>query len=126
MASKLLFVEPDSYDRDLFRKVFSDRHILQFAETIQALSFQVQAFCPHVVIVDIPVPDIPDLIRIFEIHKGQPFRTPVILIVSENQFESEKFARIHGVFYYMIKPFTFRDLEEAITSAIHFYHKQQT
>lgn len=44
--------------------------------------------------------------------------TQIIVITADNSIETERQARSFGIFYYLIKPFDMRELEEAVETAL--------
>ena len=122
MKKNILIIESDFFEQEIFSKVFSDQFRIKFAvNTCDALDVTAR-FPPEVIVYDMGVPDAGALASLQEtlrIEAKNFFRhnTPLILIVSDNSISFERTARELGVYYFLIKPFEFKELSEAIFSA---------
>ena len=125
MKRNLLIIEPDVFERDVFSKVLSDSYEIKFAVNVTDAIESSIALSPDAIVFDMNLPDIGALRSFGEAKDRWSYDIPLILIVSENSLEFERLAREQGIFYYMIKPFDFKELSEAIHSASSFAAKKK-
>jgi len=117
---KLLIIEPDVFERDVFSKVFSDLYEIKFTINVNEATETIKEYQPSALIYDMPLTDMGSFRKLNEANSHNGNSIPLILIVSDNSLEFERMARENRVFYYLIKPFDFKELSEAIHSATCF------
>ena len=127
MKAKLLVIEPDVFERDILSKVLSDRYDIYFSVNIKSAHETYQEVEPQIVLLHVQLPDIETLEEFCKIKKQWQVGLPVILIISENSLEFERYARTQNIFfYYMIKPYDFKELEEVLVSAMRLSLKNKS
>lgn len=125
MKSRLLIIESDEHERINLEKSFTDQYLIQFAADLFEAKVVYDEFRPQVLLADMPVPEIESFAELFRIQSNADYTIPVILTVSLNNIEVERFARENNVFYYMVNPIDYRELDEALDSAFRFSHQKK-
>ncbi len=125
MNGRVLIIEPDPYEIGILSKVFSGLFEIKFASDYKDAIEGLYEFDPEVVIYDVHVLNPDDLLRLNGAIKQCIYPVPVVLVVSDNNLEMERFARVQNVFFYLIRPYEFRVLEEALISAMRFSRERR-
>lgn len=124
MKEKVLVIESDPYERGILYKVFSGKYKLTFAESVED-AIEISKKSPHkVMIYDMESPNAQALQNLKKLKEEDEMETPIITIISENTLEGENAVRGIGVFYYLIKPYNFRDLEELLLGAFRVWDRK--
>ena len=124
MKEKVLVIESDTYERGILYKVFSGKYKLTFTASVEE-AIEISKKSPHkVMIYDMESPDAQALKNLKKLKEEDEMETPIITIISENTLEGENAVRGIGVFYYLIKPYNFRDLEELIIGAFSVWDRK--
>ncbi len=120
---KLLVIDSEPFDREIMAKVYSAEYFTLFAAYPNDCLDACVRFNPGVVVYEMRKPNI-EALRLFcnAIIKFNP-TLPFIVIVSHNTIELERFARLQGAFYYLIRPFNFQELWDALDAA--FIHSMK-
>ncbi len=118
MKEKVLVIESDPYERGILYKVFSSKYKLTFTASVED-AIEISKKSPQkVMLYNMESPDAQALQNLKKLKEEDELQTPIITIISENTLEVENAVRGIGVFYYLIKPYNFRDLEESILGAV--------
>ena len=125
MNGRVLIIEPDPYEIGILSKVFSGLYETQFAANYKDAIEGLYEFDPEVVIYNVHVLNPDDLLSLNGAIKQCNYPIPVVLVVSDNHIEMERFAREQKVFYYLIKPYEFRVLEDALIAAMRFSRERR-
>ena len=124
MKEKVIVIESDPYERGILNKVFSSKYKLTFAASVED-AIEISKKSPHkVMIYDMESPNVQALQNLKKLKEEDEMETPIITIISENTLEGENAVRGIGVFYYLIKPYNFRDLEELIFGAFRVWDRK--
>ena len=118
MNGILLIVGTDDFDQTVFIKLFSGKHRLVFVDDFDTVDQAFENVIPDVIIYEMKEIDKSLLKQAEAIRKQNGHSIPLILIANENTLEFEKAVRECGVSYYLLKPYYFRELNEAIESCI--------
>lgn len=117
---KLLIVDESAFDRFVMEKVFSGFYELFFAVNNPDSVIQCGRHQPDVVYYELRAPDLNALRSICDTVSGLSPSPPLIVAISENSVELERYARIRQVFYFLIRPFNLAELWDALESAFAF------
>lgn len=120
---RILVMQPDLAEQEKLRMVFGDKYRLFFTEWVdQAL--QVGRSIPYkVVIFDAGSTQSRDLSELERFKSGNRLETPVILLASNNSTAIEMKVAEIGVFYYLIRPYSVKDIEELIEAALRYWQR---
>lgn len=115
MDKKLLVVDSEPLGRNIIRQTFNSICSIKFAPTLSRAEKILKSFQPGIVFFELRSADINQLSEMFHaVHIYSP-ESFVIVSVSENTDELERYARINSVFYYMIRPFNLNELWDAVS-----------
>lgn len=117
MKGKLLVIDNEPFDREVMAKVFSQYYDIVFAEHPAECSDALIKFQPDVVLFELRVPKLGLLEMVCEAVKSCNPSIPMLVSVSYNNIELERYAREHKIFYFMIRPFNYKELCEALEAA---------
>ncbi len=124
MKKKLLVIDDSAFDREVLKKVFSRFYSIRFALS-ENLCYQRCCICnPDVVYYELRTAQADLLEKVCTGVADYHPSTPLIITASENNASIERLARIHGVFYYLIRPFNFLELWDVFDAA--FDHAART
>lgn len=112
--NKLLIIDNVKFDRDIMGCIFGATYSMAFAENIEKAEIIMKWFKPGVVFFELRQPNINQLsILIDTINLCCP-DSALIVSVSINTKELERYARRNRVFYYLIRPSNLREIWESI------------
>ena len=117
MNNRLLVVDNEPFDREIMRRIFMSLSIVGFADEPDKLREKLLDFSPHVIFYELRTPDEDSLKMFFSECKKHTPEALTILSITENSLELEKYARVSGVFYYLIRPFNLKELWDAVECA---------
>lgn len=120
MIGKILVIGSDSYENGLLKKIFSEKFVLHFCRYAEESMDVCKSFRPDTILYDMVIPDLELLKNVMSCRKPFNYEIPVVVIVSDNSLQFERLARQHKVSYYMIRPYDFRELEEALESCVKY------
>ncbi|MBN1982222.1 MAG: hypothetical protein JW795_11865 [Chitinivibrionales bacterium] len=124
MHNRILFLEPEPYEIGTISKQFSGQYIMSFVSVESHLMEHIKEFRPEVLILDFEeiTPSCEGLFGKIATLTATGL-LPFIIITEKPTFSGEQLARQHAVFHYLIKPYQFRVLDEAIQAALSFASK---
>jgi DNA-binding response OmpR family regulator len=73
----------------------------------------------QVLLLDLKLPGLGGLDAISVVRRFDE-RLPIIVMTGNASFETEQAVRAAGIFYYLVKPFRFEELTEAVRAAARF------
>ncbi len=117
MYNKLLIIDSESFDREVMAKIFSGTYELSYAVTVNECFAMCKEFLPDVIYFELRKPEIEQLDTVCNALREYRPGIPFIVSATENSLKLERFARVNGVFYYMIRPFNLRELWDSMASA---------
>jgi DNA-binding response OmpR family regulator len=119
----ILVMQPDPMEQELLSLAFGNKYGLLFTGGVdQAL--QVGRTIPHkVVIFDAGNAHPHDLSELHRFKSGNNLERPIILLTSNNSIEIEMRVAVIGVFYYLIRTYSVKDLEELIEAALRYWQR---
>ena len=115
---RLLVVDDEPNVLYSIQKQFQTDHLeVQVAQTGRQALEAIQASRPHVVILDVRLPDVSGL-EVFDRIREFDARLPVILITACAATETAIEAMKRGAFEYLLKPVDFHQLREVVRRAL--------
>jgi DNA-binding NtrC family response regulator len=120
----ILVIQSDPSEQKMLTTAFSAKYGLFFTNGVdQALQTNGRNVPYKVVIFDAGSAHPHDLLELERFKSGDRLETPIILLASNNSVEIEMKVAEIGVFYYLIKPYSVKDLEELIEAALRYWKK---
>ncbi len=110
MNNRLLIIEPDPFDRDIFSRILADSYDIKFTADSRGIEDIYRDFRPQVVLFDMRLYDINELRTVISLKNSYDEKVLVIVIVTDTTVHVEKSVRQLGIFYYMVKPYDFKEL----------------
>jgi DNA-binding NtrC family response regulator len=123
MNKRLLIIDSEPFYRDIMNRIFGSTYSVGFAKNIDEAGEVMKIFEPGVVFFELRQADVNQLALVFDSLKGLRPDTPLIVAVSENNRELERYARENNIFYYMLRPFNLKELWDAIECGFVTYEK---
>jgi DNA-binding response OmpR family regulator len=120
---RILVIQSDPAEQKILSTAFGGRYWLFFAGGVdQAL--QINRSVPYkAVIFDAGSAHSHDLSELRRFKSGNRRETPIILLASDNSASIEMRVAEIGVFYYLIRPYSVKDLEELIKAALRYWQR---
>ncbi|MGH7569895.1 MAG: response regulator [Gemmatimonadales bacterium] len=113
---KVLFVEDESSLRATYKRFFTTRYEMAFAETgAQALSL-LEPFGPEVLVLDMRLPDTDGIALLQRIRQSRP-ELPVVVTTAYVSMEPLMHVLDLGHAAYLVKPFDMDELGRRIDAA---------
>lgn len=110
----LLFVEDDASTRQLLNSLLGEQDvILRFASNAEEAAHEYASHPPHIVFLDINLPDATGL-EILEIIARYDPNAHAVMLTSSASSTGVEFARKHGVKGYIVKPFSLQKLQACL------------
>ena len=125
MNNRILIIEPDPFDKDVFSKILSDSYDIKIITTSRGIKNVYRDFKPQVILFDMRLFDIKELQTIISFKNSYDEKVPVIVIVSDTTPHIEKSVRQLGIFYYMVKPYDLKELDEVLQGAFRIKNRYQ-
>jgi DNA-binding NtrC family response regulator len=124
MHKSLLVIEPDSSERRLLEKIFSNDYALIFADTATK-ALEIMTGTPFAVVVFNMERAGSESFRGLNILKTQTSNNPIIIVLTTyNNLEIEKSIAAIGVFYHLLKPYAEKDLRDLVDAAFLEWHRK--
>lgn len=121
-----MVIDDDLFDSMVMEKIFSEYYQVSIAENVQDFYCKYRKIRPQVIYYELRTPCSEMLQEIYGIIKSKPYMHPhLIIAATENTYDIEQFARINGVFYYLIRPFNLKELWDALESAFRDKEKKE-
>jgi len=119
MSKKILIVEDNEVNLDIFQEIFEDNYELKMAtDGFQALEV-IGNFMPRLVLLDVMLPNIGGYEVCEKIRSNEKLKDIVIIMVSARAMESERKKGLEvGANEYITKPFEEEALLEMVNSFI--------
>jgi DNA-binding NtrC family response regulator len=117
MKNKLLIIDTERFDRDIMVKIFKGKYVLSFAHNEETCERACQEYRPDVTLYEMREPQESHLSLVCESIRSVNPDIPLIVIASYNTIELERYARMQGVFYYLIRPFNLKELWDVLDAA---------
>jgi DNA-binding NtrC family response regulator len=117
MNNRILIIESDPFDKDVFSKILSDSYEVKIMATSRGGAKACRDFQPQVILFDMRLHDIRDLQNFIAVKNSYDEKVPVIVIVSDTTPDMEQSVRKLGIFYYLVKPYDFKELGEVLQGA---------
>ncbi len=114
---RLLIVDDEPSVHYAFEKVLSKEYEIHSVETLQEAYSKFKEISPHLVLLDLKLPDGNGIEFLKNIKKAQS-EIPVIVITAFADTESAIYAMKEGAFDYLAKPFDINQLKELIRKAL--------
>lgn len=123
MKECILVIQSDPAEQKMLSAAFSGRYSLFFTGGVdQAL--QIGRTVPHkVAIFDASDANPRELSELHRFKSGYSPERPIILLSSKNSIEIEMAVAVIGVFYYLIRPYSVKDLEELIEAGLRYWKR---
>lgn len=118
---KILLIEDNDSNRQLLSDYlhYCGYHVLSLAEGAGFFTAIAQ-FQPHVVLLDLKLPDVDGFTLLEELQKSEAVRVPVI-VVSAFAFQSDQRRALGlGARRYLVKPVNLNQLKQAIREELHY------
>jgi DNA-binding response OmpR family regulator len=77
------------------------------------------------IVLDLRLPGLGGLDAI-SVIKRVDAQLPIIVMTGHASYEAEQAARAAGIFYYLVKPFSLRELTDAVKAAVRFRESGRT
>lgn len=126
MNNRILIIEQDPFDKDIFSKILSDSYDIKIITTSRGIKNVYRDFQPQVILFDMRLFDIKELQTVISLKNSYDEKVPVIVIVSDTTPHIEKSVRQLGIFYYMVKPYDLKELDEVLQGAFRTKNRYQT
>lgn len=123
MNRKLLIIDTEKFDRDIMNRIFGSTYSVGFAASADEAGHAMETFDPRVVFFELRQADMKQLAQVFDALAKYCGDSVLIVAVSENTRELERYARSNNVFYYMLRPFNLKELWDAIESGFKIVEK---
>lgn len=125
MNGRLLVIDNEPFDRKIMAKVFSAEYHVRFANNPQTSLEVCQEFQPQVLLFELRTRDQISLQEMCYVRDQYNPLIPLLVVVSNNAYELEQFARMQQVFYYLIRPFNFKELWDSLEDAFSYFNKRK-
>lgn len=125
MNKKLLIIDSEPFYRDIMNRIFGSTYSVSFAKSVDEAGEVMKSFEPWAVFFELRQADRDQLTKVVDALKRYCSDSPLIVAVSENSRELEKYARCNNIFYYMLRPFNLKELWDAIECAFVAYEKNR-
>jgi DNA-binding NtrC family response regulator len=125
MRENIMVMGFEADDRNLLTKVFSEAYDLVFIGNAERLGGVDRGPFFKVVLYNMGSPDDANLLAFKEIKSQDVFERPIIVFTSRNTVEIDRFLASIGVFYHLVRPFEFKDLDDLIKGALRFWQKKR-
>ena len=124
---RILVVEDSLLNQHVIQNILQDKYILAKALTAKEALEMVPRFHPHLILLDIILPD-SDGFQVLEALKNmeEGRNVPVIIITGMDDEESEERGLMLGAVDYIKKPFKHGIVGARINTQIHFIKQMQT
>lgn len=120
---RLLVIDSEKFDLEMMQRIFGKTYSVKLARSVNFATKVIQTFDPAVVFYELRNYDLRQINELFAaIGKISP-DVAVIISVSENTRELEKYIRSKNVFYYMLRPFNLKELWDAVESGSRYFEK---
>ena len=123
MKDTIHLIAPELHEQRHLSKMLYSRYSICFLNDCDDLLAYAFNECIKVIIYPISHPEI-KVLEHLESIKQEIHEASIILITSANSFGFEKAVRNIGVFYYLIRPFTFSDLNKLIEAALKVWERK--
>ena len=114
MENRLLVIDSEAFDSGIMRRIFSSISDVCLINSVTEIDSTLKSFKPDVVYFEMRLPQKDQLSKLFRVLKRKSPASLVIISVTENSVEIERYARINNVFYYLIRPFNLKELWDVI------------
>jgi DNA-binding NtrC family response regulator len=125
MNKKLLIIDSELFYREIMNRIFRSTYSVGFAKSVNEVGEVMKSFKPGVVFFELRQADRDQLTLVFSALKKFSSDSPLIVVVSENNRELERYARCNNIFYYMLRPFNLKELWDTIEYAFIAYEKNR-
>jgi PAS domain S-box-containing protein len=115
--SRILVVDDEIGPRESLRMLLKPLHEIRTADSALVALEELGRFRPDLVILDIKMPQMDGLEVLRRVKRIDP-SLEVVMITAYASLETVKQALSYGAFEYLIKPFSRRDLEDAVARAL--------
>jgi DNA-binding NtrC family response regulator len=123
MNKRLLIIDSEPFYRDMMDRIFGSTYSVWFAKSVDDSGEVIISIEPWVVFFELRQADMDQLTSIVDcLKKSSPY-TKLIVAVSENSRELERYARCNNIFYYMLRPFNLKELWDAVECGFTSYEK---
>jgi DNA-binding NtrC family response regulator len=116
MDRKLLVIDTEEFDRNMMGRIFGSTYSIAFAANGEESRSVMKEFVPGVVYFELRQADTAQFSRVFDAMVENCPHSALIVAVTENTREFERFIRSHNVFYFMLRPFNLKELWDAVES----------
>lgn len=125
MKDRLVIIESDPINKEILEKVLIDTYEILFVKFMKILQDQWYNYNPELILYDMHSMDPQSLFYLGGMKRKCGNLFHFIMLVSENNISFERIAREQGVFYYMIRPFEYKELREVLGAAFHQIKKRR-
>lgn len=125
MNNRLLIIDSEPFYRDVMNRIFGTTYSIGFGKSVDEAVAVMKIFEPGVVFFELRQADVNQLTLVVDSVKKLRLDTPLIVAVSENNRELERYARENNIFYYMLRPFNLKELWDAIECGFVTYEKNR-
>jgi DNA-binding NtrC family response regulator len=124
MRNKILAINFNEGDRANLLKAFSRQYDIRFTENV-ATAMRINKEALHLLIIlNMEIPDSVTTKDLRRMQKQDILERPIIIITSHNSIEDERALAATGVYYYLLRPYDLKDLNDLFRGALQFWHKK--
>jgi DNA-binding response OmpR family regulator len=116
MKKKILIIEANTLEQQIISRFFSEEYEISFTRTVKDATKKVPLSRPQAIVLNLHGIGLKDIWDFANLKAVMGPEIPVIVIASDNSLQVERAFRQIGTYYYLTKPYEFRELAEAVQS----------
>ena len=126
MNQQVVCIESNTPEREVLHTFLMRKYSCVFFPQVKDVLPQLNTLEPALILYDMELAPPNEFVALKKsIGEKFTYEIPIVVMVSENSLEKERFARELQVFYYLIKPFELQELDEVIYHALKFSHAKK-